>query len=139
MSKPDPANSDVPGGHIVGRIVSVESASQVSVHFDGCGAESLPARVATQCSLAELQAACSQERDIVLLRAQQGDAQVLIVMALLAQPDNSPDGQPEELVFRCGKASITLRSDGLIRLQGVRIDSKATRLNRILGGTIQLN
>jgi hypothetical protein len=43
------------------------------------------------------------------------------------------------VVLRCGKASITLTRDGRIALRGVQLLSRATRSNRIKGGSVQLN
>ncbi len=44
-----------------------------------------------------------------------------------------------ELVLRCGKSSIMLRSDGEIVIRGVRILSRASRTNKVKGATVQLN
>jgi hypothetical protein len=43
------------------------------------------------------------------------------------------------LVLRCGKASITLTPDGKIVTRGTQIVSHASGLNRIKGGTVQVN
>jgi Domain of unknown function (DUF6484) len=45
----------------------------------------------------------------------------------------------EQLVLRCGKASITLTSAGKILIQGGYISSRSTGVVRISGGSIQLN
>lgn len=44
-----------------------------------------------------------------------------------------------EIVLRCGRASITLTSDGRILIRGAHILSRATGSNRIKGGSVQLN
>lgn len=44
-----------------------------------------------------------------------------------------------ELVFRCGKSSVTLSRDGKITIRGEEIVSRANGANRIQGGSIQLN
>lgn len=43
------------------------------------------------------------------------------------------------LTLRCGKASITLTRDGRIVLRGTTVVSRATGVNRVVGGTIKLN
>lgn len=43
------------------------------------------------------------------------------------------------ITFECGKASITLHRDGKIVLRGVNLLSRASAVNRIRGGTIELN
>ena len=45
----------------------------------------------------------------------------------------------EQLVLRCGKASITLTKSGKVLIEGEFVSSRATGLNRIKGGSIQLN
>ena len=43
------------------------------------------------------------------------------------------------LVLRCGKASITLSPDGKIVVRGTHVVSHASGLNRIKGGSVQVN
>jgi hypothetical protein len=45
----------------------------------------------------------------------------------------------QEIVLRCGKASIQLLSDGTIRLRGTNVLSRASATNRIRGGNVQIN
>ncbi|WP_226993933.1 DUF6484 domain-containing protein [Myxococcus hansupus] len=45
----------------------------------------------------------------------------------------------EEMVLRCGKASITLRRNGEVLLRGVNIRTEADELHRIKGGKVQIN
>lgn len=48
------------------------------------------------------------------------------------------EGQ-EEIVLRCGDASITLNKNGKISIRGKYLLSRATGVNRILGGSVQVN
>ncbi|WP_426755754.1 DUF6484 domain-containing protein [Myxococcus sp. Y35] len=48
-------------------------------------------------------------------------------------------GAEKEIVLRVGEASITLRRDGTIVLRGVRVESRASGLQLIRGGKIELN
>lgn len=48
-------------------------------------------------------------------------------------------GAREQLVLRCGKASITLTKAGKILIQGSYVSSRSTGVNRIKGGSVQLN
>jgi hypothetical protein len=43
------------------------------------------------------------------------------------------------LVLRCGKASITLSADGKIVVRGTHVVSHSSGLNRIKGGSVQVN
>jgi hypothetical protein len=55
------------------------------------------------------------------------------------------DGEPvvveatDELVLRCGAASITLRSNGRVLIQGTHVETRAEGVNRIKGGSVQIN
>jgi hypothetical protein len=45
----------------------------------------------------------------------------------------------QEVVLRCGDASITLRRDGKLVLRGAYIETTAKGLNRIRGGSVKIN
>jgi hypothetical protein len=45
----------------------------------------------------------------------------------------------EELVLRCGKASITLTKSGKVLIQGAYVSNRSSGVMRIKGGSIQLN
>ena len=45
----------------------------------------------------------------------------------------------EQLVLRCGKASITLTRAGKVLIQGSYVLSRSTGVNRVKGGSVQLN
>ena len=45
----------------------------------------------------------------------------------------------QEIVLRCGSASVTLKRDGRIIVRGTDILSRSTGLNRIKGGVVQIN
>lgn len=61
------------------------------------------------------------------------------------QVDVDADGQRmviharEQLVLRCGKASITLTKAGKVLIEGSYVLSRSTGVNRIRGGSVQLN
>jgi len=45
----------------------------------------------------------------------------------------------EQLVLRCGQASITLTAAGKVLIQGTYVSSRSTGVNRIKGGSVQIN
>jgi len=45
----------------------------------------------------------------------------------------------QQLVLRCGKASITLTKAGKVLIEGSHVSSRATGVNRIKGGSVQVN
>lgn len=78
-----------------------------------------------------------------------------IVMGVIREAVNVP-GQPgqveidadgermlvsakEQIVLRCGKASITLTKAGKVLIQGAYVSSRSTGVNRVKGGSVQLN
>lgn len=94
----------------------------------------------------------------VVLAFEQGDAEKPIVMGVLREAGRSAeeqqasralavesDGQrmvvsaQEQLVLRCGKASITLTRAGKLLIEGSYVLSRSTGVNRIKGGSVQLN
>ncbi len=93
----------------------------------------------------------------VLLAFEGGDARLPIVVGVLresaawpladspAQVEVDADGQrlvvsaKEQLVLRCGKASITLTKAGKVTIEGSYVSSRSTGVNRVKGGSVQLN
>jgi hypothetical protein len=61
-------------------------------------------------------------------------------------PPTEPEASDElvleakkNLTLRCGDGSITIREDGKILIKGKDLVSHAKRLNRIRGGSVQIN
>jgi hypothetical protein len=93
----------------------------------------------------------------VALMFEAGDATRPIVMGVLRQAEGWPLAQPPaqvevdadgermivsaraQLVLRCGKASITLTKEGKVLIQGSYVSSRSGGVNRIKGGSVQLN
>ena len=93
----------------------------------------------------------------VVLMFEAGDPLRPLVMGLLRQDGPWPlaqqpgnveldvDGErltitaAEQLVLRCGSASITLTKAGKILIRGAYVSSASTGVNRITGGAIHLN
>jgi hypothetical protein len=48
------------------------------------------------------------------------------------------EGQ-DEIVLRCGAASITLRRNGRVVIRGTEVETRARGLNRIKGGSVAIN
>ena len=93
----------------------------------------------------------------VVLMFESGDPLRPIVMGLLrtARPWPLPD-QPatvevdvdgermvvtakEQLVLRCGKASITLTKAGKVLIQGAYVSNRSSGVMRVKGGSVQIN
>ena len=95
-------------------------------------------------------------RDVVLM-FEDGDPDQPIILGCLPRAEGWPlaerpcqvevdaDGErlmvsaKEQLVLRCGKASITLTKEGKVLIQGAYVSSRSSGVNRIKGGSVQLN
>ena len=93
----------------------------------------------------------------VVLMFEAGDPAKPIVMGVLREVEGwSLDEKPnqvevdadgeriivtakEQIVLRCGKASITLTRAGKVMIQGSYVLSRSSGVNRIKGGSVQLN
>lgn len=92
----------------------------------------------------------------VLVLFESGDSQRPIVVGAMSEPAWPDAERPasvevdvdggtlvvaarEQLVFRCGLASVTLRRDGKIVIDGTAISSRASGVQRIKGGSVQIN
>jgi hypothetical protein len=86
-----------------------------------------------------------------------GDAARLLIVGVIQPPkpvapapvmgkvEASVDGERleftagREIVFRCGNASITLTKAGKVLIQGAYLLSRSSGVNRIKGGSVQIN
>lgn len=143
----------------LGRIVEVDAAGRPRVSFADLGGPPPIARTIGEVTRAQLEAACADARPI-LLAFLDGRADAPVIMSLasfslgadLPAPAPAPvellvDGEPsvhtiearEELVLRCGDATISLRADGTIKILGRDVTSWARRRQRIRGGSVAIN
>lgn len=139
-------------GVIVGRLLALTDNGQTAlVSFAGQpGHAALRAR-----STVDLHGP-HMGQDVVLM-FEQGDVHRPIVMGVLRgragwplseQPDTvevDADGERmivsahEQMVLRCGKASITLTKAGKVLIDGTYVLSRSSGVNRVKGGSVQLN
>jgi hypothetical protein len=93
----------------------------------------------------------------VVLTFDRGDPRRPLIMGLVRTPHGWPvaeqpgqvhidvDGERlvvgarEQLVLRCGNASITLTKAGKVLIQGTYVSTRASGVMRIKGGSVQLN
>ncbi len=135
---------------VVGRVVAFEQ-SRALVVFDGQpGTAAIAARSVVDLHEAHVGRA-------VALAFERGDALRPIVMGWLRDdegalaPDASgsveidADGErlvvtaKEQLVLRCGHASVTLTKAGKVLINGKYVSSRSSGVNRIKGGSVQIN
>jgi hypothetical protein len=139
-------------GVMLGELLALADESKTPlVRYPGQpGSQALPA-----CSTVDLHGPHIGQP--VVLIFEQGDPMRPIVMGVLrgktgwpldekpAQVDVDADGErliisaKEQLVLRCGKASITLTKAGKVLIEGAYVLSRSTGVNRVKGGSVQLN
>jgi hypothetical protein len=82
-------------------------------------------------------------RPIILGCMQRPDSRSVLAPAEVAEID--ADGErlivsaKEQLVLRCGKASVTLTKAGKILITGTYISSRSSGVLRVKGGSVQIN
>lgn len=132
-------------GVVIGVLVDLPDPAAPLVAFPGNPTESgLPAR-----STAKLESDHIGRQ--VALMFENGDPRRPLVIGLIQQPDRNPPVVAEvdrerwvlsaerEIVLKCGKASITLTKAGKIILRGAYVLSRSSGVNRIKGGSVQIN
>lgn len=145
---PGPAVEAQPAqaGALMGRLVAIESG-RPTVEFDaGEGPCQVPARVLQDMATGGEPWLVGQS---VLLMLERGDAALPVIVGRVADtlPQPAVDLRAEELnfegreqvVLRCGEASITLRADGQVLIKGSRLLSRASESNKIRGATVLIN
>ena len=131
-------------GVVVGRISRLYDSGRIRVLVPGDTGKGRPAR-----SLVALKP-LHVGREVVLA-FEDGDPAKPIILGLVHDPGPLPtvradvDGETilvdgrKEIVLRCGKASITLTRAGKILLRGTYVVSRSSGVNRIKGGSVQIN
>ena len=138
-----PAMASRIDGVVIGRVVGV-AGGVARVTFAGAPREGFAARAVT--ALGE-----GDEGIEVALVFEGGDPRSPIVMGKMVSPLAGPrteaatDGKrveisaQEEIVLKCGDSSITLTRAGKILIRGAYVLSRSSGVNRIQGGSVEIN
>jgi hypothetical protein len=92
-------------------------------------------------------------RSVILMFLQEDvDRPVIVGLMQRSSPTSGPPGESanpaspairliseNEIVLRCGKASITLTRAGKVLIRGEYVSSRATGVNRLKGGVVYIN
>lgn len=131
----------------VGRVVGVDARGWLVECT--AGAAPVAARTTLDLNREAMQAAAEARREALLVFDADAANQPIVV-GLLAEPPKAAvdavvdgrrvtiDGQ-DEVVLRCGAASITLRRNGRVVIRGAYVETRAQGVNRIKGGSVQIN
>ena len=146
----------------VGKIVNVDEGGQAFVDFPGNTQGPVSARFTNSIKPGMLQKTVSADRDVLLVFENNDPGLPIIIDTLYSLVDEitesstidmeteSPkdvliDGKrvtfdaKEEIVLRCGKASITLKRSGKIVIKGTHLLSRSSGMNKIKGGAVHIN
>jgi Domain of unknown function (DUF6484) len=142
---------DYVAGVVIGRLIGFRESSIPLVVYSGQpGVVAIPARNAVDLRGEHI------GRDVVLT-FEGGDPRSPIVMGWLRadeawrvpehpeQIEVDSDGQrvtigaAQEIVLRCGEASITLTREGRVDIRGTYVVTHSKGVNRIRGGSVQIN
>lgn len=130
-------------GVLVGRLAKLGADGIPWVDLPGDEGEVKPARAMARLTASDV------GRDVVAA-FEEGDAARPIILGVLRPSSGGGmeaqvDGETvvvtgrREIVFRCGKASITLTKAGKVLIQGTYVSTRSSGVNRIKGGSVQIN
>ncbi len=143
----------------LGTLVGISPEGRPMVDFDGNRTGSLAVVSMLQLSPDEWKLAADRRQGALLLFDGGDPLRPILVGLVPAQADGVRaegtlpslpehaivDGQrvtidgKDEIVLRCGKASITLRRNGKVIIRGTFLDSHASGTNRVKGGSVRIN
>ncbi|HLL55498.1 MAG TPA: DUF6484 domain-containing protein [Myxococcaceae bacterium] len=152
-------------GHKIGWVAGVDASGVILVDFEGNGSGPRPAQTTVALTPPLVRdAVVTRQRAVlifdngdpgrpVIMGLLQPEVPTPLVDTVLAEVSREEDEAPEatvdgkrvtiegkdEIVLKCGQASITLRRNGKIILKGTYVESHATGTNRIKGGSVQVN
>ena len=151
----DPATNRI-NGVVIGELAEQAQDGQPMVSYPGCPANGPVSAISTE-SMTGKEPGCA-----VALGFVDGNPERPIILGLI-QRANIEDKAPEEInikdsevnvrldgetmtlsadkeiVLKCGKSSITLTRAGKIIVKGAYLSNHATGVNRIKGGSVQIN
>ena len=116
-------------------------------HGEGASQETLEARCCVDlgardvgCEVALMYEQGDRRRPVVI-GVMRGSAAVGVALPVELQADGGRlvVSAKERLVLRCGNASITLTAAGKILVEGSYVSSRASGVNRIWGGSVEIN
>ena len=149
----------------VGKIITVDESGQAFVDFPGNMQGPISARFTNSIKPGMLQKAVSADLDVLLVFENNDPELPIIIDTLYSLVDEIADASTialetkgskeikdvtadgkrvtfdakEEIVLRCGKASITLTKAGKVLIRGAYLLNRSSGVNRIKGGSVQIN
>lgn len=146
----------------VGHLVEWTAGDALLVDFEGNAGGPLPARTIVRLDATTIANAIAERRG-VLLCFEDGRPDAPIITGLLqsipARSDADADADVatvvdgearvdgsrvelegrDEVVLRCGHASVTLRRNGRVVIRGTYVETRSRGVNRVKGGSVEIN
>lgn len=149
-------------GPRVGWLTGMDEQGQLLADFAGNPSAPVPVRSLIPLEARDVDVAIAQRRGAVLLfedcdpsrpllmGLMQPTPQLPLLEELLGTPPPAPmearvDGKrvvlegKDEIVLKCGEATITLRRNGKIIIRGAQVETHAAGTNRIKGASVKVN
>lgn len=146
----------------VGTVVRVEPSGEISVDFPDNPFGPVPARIGKSVKPKELRRVQDSNGEILLVFENNDPRRPIIIDTLSSEVDDTAEqlvvelnpGKPrdvrvdgrsitfnaqDEIILRCGLASIKLTRTGHIVIRGTYLLSRSSGANRIKGGSVQIN
>jgi len=145
----------------VGKVADVDESGRVFVDYAGNTRGRVAARFTSSVKPEDLRRAASGGRDVLLVFENNDPLRPVIIDTLSSFTDEiveaeldlqvdepedvTVDGRKitfdarDQIVLRCGKASITLTRAGKVIIRGAYLLSRSSGVNRIKGGSVQIN
>ncbi len=141
-------------GVVIGRLVGFEEGGYPLVEFPGSARSSKDCNPGTRARTTTDLGAEDIGRELALM-FENGDPACPLILGRMHCPVHNPDGASgliaetdgarlelradQEIVLRCGRASITLTRAGKVLIRGAYLLSRSSGVNRIKGGSVQIN
>ncbi len=133
---------------VIGELLALLDEGQRPLirHGEGASQETLEARCCVDlgardvgCQVALMYEQGDRQRPVVIgvMRGSAGAAPTPV--ELQTERGRLVVSAKERLVLRCGKASITLTAAGKILVEGSYVSTRASGVNRIWGGSVEIN
>ena len=146
----------------VGKIITVDASGQLLVDFPGNSQGRVTARYISSVKLEALRQAASSSQDVLFVFENNDPLRPVIIDTISSLVDEivqsedidlkidepkdvTIDGEritfdaKEQIVLKCGKASITLTRTGKVLIRGAYLLNRSSGVNRIKGGSVQIN
>ncbi|HLK41595.1 MAG TPA: DUF6484 domain-containing protein [Polyangiaceae bacterium] len=131
-------------GHLVGSVVGRDERGPL-VDYPGNPHGPLTARTAVAFAPPVAEGDRARPEVLLVFDEERSDRPVIVALLDPAGVEVTVDGRravltaKDEIVLQCGEASITLRRNGRVIIRGAYVETRSRGVNRIKGGTVQIN